>query len=256
MQSRIRWKEKILLVPVFITVLAFTGPFGTFAALDFGSRVVYWGIAVIGVGAVMNTAVYLASSTGWFPSVSAPAMVLGAVAVGALPGTGVIYLIEWLGLGTGTGTGPLWFIYLAVLAVSIGIVLIDYRSTIFGAGASRSRVASPSETFFGRVNPMIGRDLISLSNQDHYLEVCTTGGKDFVLYRMGDAEEHLEDMGGLRIHRSHWVALAHVTNLRRDGSSYRVDLSDGRSLPVSRPHVKRLRSALAEIATATANNTG
>lgn len=252
MLDRIRWKEKTSIALVAVVILAFTGPFGTFSALSFTGRLTYWAFTVVSVGAVINATVALIVGSGWFSRVSQRAAIFGGVVVGAIPGTGVVYMIEWLGYGTGHHASPAWFIYLAVLVISVGIALVGFRFDIVGNNPETPSGSVAEKSLFDRLDPMIGRDLISLSNQDHYLEVQTTRGKDTVLYCIADAVIELQDLEGLQIHRSHWVALAHVTKLRRKGSSYLVALTDGRSLPVSRQHVKPLRLALSDAVTRSA----
>jgi len=196
----------------------------------------------------MTLSVFLVASNEFSVRAPKPVVIFGSVALGAVPGTAIVFFIEHLWFGENATDGPVWFIYLAVLAISVAIGAVDYRNYIFRSGADHSadEAAASGGALFDRIDPMIGRDLISLSKQDHYLEVCTVGGKDIVLYRMNDAEADLRGVKGLRIHRSHWVALPHVEELRRSGSSYHVLLKDGRTLPVSRPNVRPLRKALSE----------
>lgn len=89
--------------------------------------------------------------------------------------------------------------------------------------------------FWDRVPRSLGRDLVALSAELHYLRVRTTLGEALILYPFGRAVESLRAGGsGLRIHRSHWVAAAHVRAVARRGQGGLCTLSTGLVLPVSR----------------------
>lgn len=107
--------------------------------------------------------------------------------------------------------------------------------------------------FFGRLPPEVGHELISLTMQDHYLKVRTDKGSCMILHRITDAETELEKFPGIRVHRSHWVALRHVCAVNSKGSARYVELSDGKKLPVSRTYLPKLRTALNRIGNNAAN---
>jgi DNA-binding LytR/AlgR family response regulator len=60
---------------------------------------------------------------------------------------------------------------------------------------------------------------------------------------MATLEEEWADAGFVRIHRSHLVALAHVSEVRADGGRVTV-VVDGEELTVSRRHTRELRDLL------------
>jgi DNA-binding LytR/AlgR family response regulator len=86
-------------------------------------------------------------------------------------------------------------------------------------------------------------EIISMSMQDHYVEVTSTGGVDLILMRMSDAIGELDGLPGIRLHRSHWAALAHVAAVEKDGQRWKALLSDGRALPISNTYIGPLRQA-------------
>ena len=61
----------------------------------------------------------------------------------------------------------------------------------------------------------------------------------------GRAVEALGVIPGQTIHRSHWIALAHIATLESDENRAICRLDTGLELPVSRTHRARLRAALA-----------
>ena len=104
--------------------------------------------------------------------------------------------------------------------------------------------AMPMPEFWERVPTEIGRDLVALSAELHYTRVTTTQGDALILYPFGRAVEDLRYAEGMRVHRSHWVALTHVTDVERRGQGARVFLTGGLSLPVSRSYRKALTDAV------------
>ena len=93
---------------------------------------------------------------------------------------------------------------------------------------------SLESAFWSKVPPELGRDVISLSAEQHYLHVTTTKGRSLILFPIGRAAEALSRMNGLLIHRSHWVALAHVVAVDTSRDATELVLSNAERLPVSR----------------------
>lgn len=104
-------------------------------------------------------------------------------------------------------------------------------------------VAPPRATFLDRLPPAIGRDLVSISADLHYLQVVTTRGRATVLGSLSHVEVDLVGQG-IRLHRAHWVALTQVRRLQKSEHGWRCELHDGRRLPVSRRRVAEVRAAL------------
>lgn len=101
---------------------------------------------------------------------------------------------------------------------------------------------------FAALPSALGRDLVALSSELHYLRVRTPRGEALVLYSLKNAEAEMESAGvsGLRVHRSHWVAQGHVRRLRRGGRGYVCEMTGGLKVPVSR---RRQGDALATFGT-------
>lgn len=87
-----------------------------------------------------------------------------------------------------------------------------------------------------RLPAALGRDVVAISSELHYLRVYTTNGETMILHSLRDAIDELGPGHGLRIHRSHWVARAHVVRVRREGRRVICHLTGGLALPVSRSH--------------------
>ena len=112
------------------------------------------------------------------------------------------------------------------------------------APVARGGVASTtSSKFLHRLPREVGRDIVWLRMNDHYVDVFTTSGQCAVLIRFVDAIAELGDIGG-RVHRSHWVAWSHVEGWERRSQRPRLRLTDGRLVPVSRTYLHDVRDAL------------
>jgi len=95
---------------------------------------------------------------------------------------------------------------------------------------------SPDTPFWSRVPPSLGRDLVALTAELHYLRVETTRGNALILYPFGQAVAELAAVGmdGSQIHRSHWVAHSHVVSIHRKGERVFCVLDNAATLPVGR----------------------
>ncbi|TKA95014.1 hypothetical protein FAZ78_19135 [Cereibacter changlensis] len=96
-----------------------------------------------------------------------------------------------------------------------------------------------------RLPRRIGTDIVAISAELHYLRVYTLAGEALILMSFGRAVEALGVIPGQTIHRSHWIALAHIATLESDENRVICRLDTGLELPVSRTHRARLRAALA-----------
>jgi hypothetical protein len=89
----------------------------------------------------------------------------------------------------------------------------------------------------------LGEEVLHVQADLHYLQVTTALGRAMVLGRLAAVEAHFGDQG-LRVHRSHWVALRAVRAVRRKGEGWVVELSGGDSIPVSRRRMAQVRERL------------
>jgi hypothetical protein len=96
-----------------------------------------------------------------------------------------------------------------------------------------------------RLPRRIGTDIVAISAELHYLRVYTRTGEVLILMSFGRAVEALAVIPGQAIHRSHWIALAHIVTLESDGDRLICRLDTGLELPVSRTYRAGLRAALA-----------
>jgi DNA-binding LytR/AlgR family response regulator len=88
----------------------------------------------------------------------------------------------------------------------------------------------------------LGRALICLENEDHYVRVHTALGSALILMRMRDAVAQLHGADGERVHRGWWVSRHAVAEVVRRERNISLRLTDGREVPVARANVATLRA--------------
>lgn len=240
-------------------LLGLLGPFGTYDAIPFPSRLVYW-LAAVSLNwllcdlAIRYVDTLLADRLPWRHLL----VPLGGSLLVSLPATGVVHMA-----GSVAGLardGTLLMLYgkvlllCAVISVtaytlirrgSDGVPEAEFEAAITPVSA-RSFVAhdrnenSARSLFFDRLSKPLQGELLCLEMQDHYLAVHTSEGSELILCRMEDAARELDGMGQ-RVHRSWWVASAALAGTERNGQQQLLRLTDGRLVPVGRTYRTRLK---------------
>lgn len=250
-----------------IAISALAAPFQSHQLSGLPGRVLYWG-AVIGLTSLLLTyfsmlarEVTLAARVHWaFGS-------LGATLVAVPPVYALIWTLHaWLD-PVDYAINP--SVLLLNVAVPMGLINLIVNGMLVRRDREADRrqasavpvepvdiplppILSPApETdpapplLFEKLPPELGRDLICLRAQDHYVEAMTALGSAAVLMRLSDAERDLAGLAGLRVHRSWWVNLDHVTGfVRSEGGGMDLTLSNGMVIPVARGQRAALRSAI------------
>ena len=243
-----------------LLLFAFIGPFGTYDSLGLPGRIGYWAVAMGGNWLVCGSIMMLALLVAGGQTMRRRVLVAAAAApVAAGPGTGVVFAAEALfrpGYAEPIGV-PMIYLSVAVLMLAIGLSVVtamEVRRRLAegsaagtGAGpAAASTVdagASRGARFLDRLPEKLGRDLVYLKTADHYVEAFTTEGSTLVLMRFVDALAELDGAGGLRVHRSYWVARRHVEGAERRQGRTTLRLTGGHEVPVSRTHMPAVRAA-------------
>lgn len=275
------------LISMGIMVTALAGPYGTFEYLSLAQRLVYWGAAIL-VPAVVATSLSMIALR--FSKAARLPWILGALLAGCLavgPSLGVVFVLEGA-MAAPPGTSapksvsqllPLVAGPVIGVTVIVNAVLIRFQG---GAVAAHPRVPAPDPApdapnpvlpgtgtpaqpprlvssradgalplLLQRLPPELGQDVVCVQAQNHYLEVTTRLGKALVLMRLSDAERDLAVIEGLRVHRSWWVALGHVTSYSRtEGGGANLLTSTGQVIPVARNQRDTLTTALARLRSA------
>jgi hypothetical protein len=94
-----------------------------------------------------------------------------------------------------------------------------------------------------KINPYIlsliphalGRDIIYLMSELHYLRIVTTQGETLQLYNLQNAIDEIKDLyDGMQTHRSYWVNKAHVDKVIGKASDRKILTKQGHLIPISR----------------------
>lgn len=247
---------------VVVGMLTVMGPFGTLGKMAFARRLVYWGsISLLTFPIGLALSIYLSVLLERF---SLPTMLarLIAGAVAGFPIAMAVMLVDLIDNGGArlSVTNLIRFSgYTVPIAAGLSLIAYLLQTTLektsspgnIGARKADRVKRHPATAAFGGVQFLqrlpveLGKDLISLQAQDHYVRAETARGSEMVLIRLADAERELQGLPGLRVHRSWWVADAHLDHIeRRDGKPFLV-LSNGKAIPVSRTYLGEVRSHMA-----------
>jgi hypothetical protein len=243
---------------VTVALLVYLGPFGTWASLTVFDRLLFWTTAV--------GANWLAGN--WVFSVTIRAFrartwptwagIVLAGLVTALPGTGIVWLVMaiYLDYQPSDISGVIrLYAQVFVLHLIIGSLvlhLIDrtlrqrntsVESSPAGDSVDTASHAEPETALLARLPARSRAELLHLRMQDHYVEVHTAAGSELLLLRFRDALREVEDVDGLQVHRSHWVARDAVVGVeRRGGGRIVLRLVNGSRVPVSRSFAPVLKA--------------
>ncbi|HKL06123.1 MAG TPA: LytTR family DNA-binding domain-containing protein [Roseovarius sp.] len=86
--------------------------------------------------------------------------------------------------------------------------------------------------------------VLRLTAKDHYVDIVTDQGTTTIRMRLVDAIDEMEPVEGYCVHRSHWVARSGITEVDREiAHKPFVVLSNGDRVPVSRKYRPNLEEA-------------
>lgn len=236
-----RWRFWLGLVGTGF-VIGLTGPFGTYDSLPVVMRIGYW-LAVVSMTFWLGYLVSFAiASWAEYRGMSLPLGVgLGAVAASVA----VTALLA--GFHTVFFAASFWpdamrlFPYVMVIAVSVAAL----SETLWAREEVQVTVSAPppEPAWLDQLPAHLGRDLILLQAEDHYVRARTELGETLIRAKLADAANDLGDFG-IRLHRSWWVARSAVRTYRHRNGAPVVILRNGTELPVGRTYRRSVREAL------------
>lgn len=223
-------------------MLGVVGPFGSFFNDILPVRIVYWTLVFVMSGVVFGAAIRWVWPRARLVRLPLWLWLPVLVAVGSLPLTVASRLIAigfWPGIRHVVG----WVEWYGQ-SVLIGLIYVGLYALL------RMRTAAPVITeaagepvILRRLPGRLGRDLICLQMEDHYVRLHTAEGSVLVLMPLGKATAEVGGLEGMQVHRSWWVARHAVEAVVEDGRNLRLRLTTGLEAPVSRAHVARLKAA-------------
>ena len=221
---------------VTVALLAYLGPFGTWASLAVSDRVMFWATTV-GANWIIGHVVFV-GVTRTFRARTWPTwtgLVLAAL-VSALPGTGMVWLAVTVYLGyqpSGVSGAAGLYTQVFVFHLIIGSLVFVFIDRRLRRRETREEPSSPAENadavprpaseapLLARLPARSRAELLHLRMQDHYVEVHTAAGSELLLLRFRDALREVQGVNGLQVHRSHWVARSAVAEGRAAGGRAR-----------------------------------
>ncbi len=239
-----RIRRHLTAVVLTIAVFSWLGPFGTGSRLAPGELVAYWTAAIAGNWAIAMTTVpftvrlFLRTGRPIWAGIAA-----GAV-IAAVPGTGLVWLLEYWTADALVSAAMLAWLYTSVAIVFLVLAFLAWHLVELPlrvrADAQAGEPAAPAP-FLSRLPARLGEELLHLRMQDHYVEASTTRGTELILLRFRDALREVDGLDGMQVHRSHWVARAAVTRPVRRSGRIILELVNGVEVPVSRSFVPALK---------------
>lgn len=233
-------------------LLALLGPFGSFAS-PFADRLVYWLGLGVGGYAIFRPVMTAAAAVAHRLDLPEPGAWVAGLLLAAMP----MSLLVWA-VAPGRPPAPpdlaaLLAVYANVLVVGTVVTLVYWfvsRGQRKGSRTAPAQMAPPpagdgerEPAFLGRLPPHLGRELLALEMEDHYVRAHTTRGSTLILLRMRDAVAELAGLDGQQVHRSWWVARNAVERPVTDGRNLRLRLKGGIEAPVARNSIGTLRAA-------------
>ncbi|GFD88707.1 hypothetical protein KUL152_09330 [Tenacibaculum sp. KUL152] len=108
-------------------------------------------------------------------------------------------------------------------------------------GEEKEKRQKLKKEFFDRLPQALGRDIVSITSELHYVNVKTTEGRTLIIGGLKQIADALDDEGVL-IHRSHWVHKNHVIRVHISSNKAWCEMSNGENLPISRSKRKLVKS--------------
>ncbi len=190
--------------------------------------------------------------------------IAAGIVTAAVPVTLIVYASA-PAINDGTQLLPFWSLFpsVLILCVPLQVVLILLDAKLTPVASQRQPSASPGPSsdqasdpllsppagqalaprspLFDKIPARLGRDVLCMRTEDHYLRVYTAKGEALILMSLSDAEACLSPAQGRRVHRSWWVARTAVRTTTSDDKTLRLILTNGLSVPVSRSRATALR---------------
>jgi len=259
--------ERKLFLYFGVLILAIgVGPFGTYARMGFWDRTVFWSLDVLGGMAIIVPVAHVFYGSALVRFLPPLLRLLAGTALGAIPAAGYITVLYGSVGQKLQIDAPYPLLFLEVTVFSFVLFLVEFVAwpKVFGGHATVAKSAEDETPVIGpaqvsrsagEIHPgdallkrlpaeLRGAEIISISMQDHYAQVVTSRGEALLLIRLSDAMDLVTDVDGGQIHRSHWVAAAHVGDLVKDGRKHELVLATGVRLPVGGKFLENARGML------------
>lgn len=248
------WALDVGFCLAFGLVFGVLGPFGSFFNGGLGPRVLQWTLSSLAIVVVYGFALRTVRPIARRHRIPAWAWVSATILLAAIPLSYLSRLatiavwpfierVSWLD----------WYGQSVVVSLPAVAAYIFLRVRLAGTTTAASAEPPPQgddgpprpgeAAFLRRLPRRLGRDLVCLVMEDHYVRAHTPLGSELLLLTLSKAVAELDGLEGMQVHRSWWVARSAVRRVVEDGRKLRLELTNGMEAPVSRSSVARLREA-------------
>ena len=241
--TRAQWRRDLAIAAAIGLFMGAVGPFGTYLNTSRLTVIAYW-IGAILTGQIMF-GLTVRPATILAPRLRMPPL-LAALVVTAIMAAPLSLLCHTVAMAlwpTLRGHVSLALFYGQTLVVA---GTLSAFHTWFATRRAPVPAADPppiAGDFLSRIPGHLGRELIALQMEDHYVRVHTSAGSALILIPLRQALAELGAVPGLQVHRSWWVARHAVVGTVADGRNLRLRLVNGLQAPVSRARVAEARAA-------------
>lgn len=221
-------------------VLAFAGPFGSYAA-SLGTRLAYW-VPLLLAGAVCATVIERAASTR--PAVGSYPALRWAFFTACI--TAPMWLCSWgfAHVLFGPRLGGVWSFLWPTALISGAMTALMMALNAPGPQTLAAEGGPAHAPLRARLPAGLRTaEIFAASAEDHYLRIHTSGGSTLILMRLSDAIGELRGIEGAQVHRSWWIARAAIVSSKRSGRNVSLVLKGDLLVPVSRPNVRALQES-------------
>lgn len=158
----------------------------------------------------------------------------------------VAFLTLWVNdkfLGASFG----WDEFVTMYFFSLTMTIFGHSAQLYGFYWAQQNPTQIKSAFFKRLSVRGPVELLSIEAQDHYLKVATNRSNEMVRASMADATKELKEYAGLRVHRSHWVAIDAIERFVSSSQASYLVLKNGAQIPVSRSYRPKIRELSEEL---------
>jgi hypothetical protein len=231
--------------------LGIVGPFGSYLNGSTVTRIAYWvvsmwlGVAVYGAAFVLARP--LAARSG-IPLWIGVAFLVTAASLPQAMATGALALYFWPDLARLSLSRLDWFMQVLVIAGPVTLGYAFWTGLLSPPWAPHTapdrgpgHEPGGASGLLTLLPPRLGRDIICMAMEDHYVRVHTALGSDLVLMPMARAVQDVAAIEGFRVHRSWWVARSAIVRIEGPARTMRLRLVNNMEVPVARRMVATLR---------------
>lgn len=256
-RSTITNRVTLVILTTAIVLTTLSGPFGTFAVMELPLRLVFWSVPLI-TALLLGTFVHFLFQTRMPAEKSTEADVFGSLFFAIVFG-GLMFgwVSAFSSVFLSTAPPVSWLTILLEVAV-ITLALLAIRTIVVRGLVNMAKEELVEETVSAEVVPLSvsfeprlmrrlsdeqKSPILWLTSEDHFVEVHTKKGCVRIRMRLMDAIDEMEGVEGSCVHRSHWVAYDAINSAEKVSGYWRLHLSNGETVPVSRKYQPLLEEA-------------